>query len=101
MKRGLILTPVFTLLLSGVVTAHELKGDITVNKFGLPYTECVREASKDVERDLAVRWCVCVFEQMALHDHEDRPGQGIFLPISKHSGHAIEICNERYARGEL
>lgn len=101
MKHSLILIPVFALALSGVASAHELKGDITVNKFGSPYSGCVSEGSKKVERDLAVRWCVCVFEQMGLHDYENRPGQGIFLPFSKHSGHAVELCKARQDRGEL
>jgi hypothetical protein len=101
MKHSLILTLVFALTMLGVAMAHELEGNITVNTFGVPYNECVREASKQADRDLAVRWCSCVFEQMALHDREDRPDQKIFMPISKYYGHAVEVCKARLARGDL
>ncbi len=101
MKHSLILTHVFFITLHGVTMAHNLEGEYTVNKFGLPYTECVRESTKNVDRDLAVRWCTCVFKQMGLHDHEDNPDQEFFLPLSKHSGHAIKVCKTRHARGEL
>lgn len=101
MTRSLILLPVFALTLSSVATAHELDGSISVNIFGLTYTECVREASKKQKQDFAARWCFCALEQMGLHDQEDRPDQNIFFPFSKHFMHAAEVCNARHSRGKL
>lgn len=100
----LILALIYTIPFTGVTYSHELESDkdkAVVNKYGIPYSNCVREASKDADRHLAERWCECVFEQVGLHDYEDRPRQGISFLMSKHTEHAIEVCKARYNRGEL
>ncbi|MCF6323522.1 MAG: hypothetical protein L3J89_04225 [Gammaproteobacteria bacterium] len=101
MKHSLILMPVFALALSGVATAHEIKGEIGVNIFSPAYVGCVKAASENVEEDLAMRWCTCVYEQMGMHDREDHPNQKNFTWFSKYTKHATKMCEARNNRGEL
>lgn len=87
---------IIALILPTTAASHELKGHVDVNVYGLAYKECVREGSKKSDDiGLVNQYCYCAFEQTALHDQEENPGQVVFLPMSKHIMHAAQICNEK------